>query len=488
MKLSAQQLLDAFGEPDGAKIPSLPNVAQLGTNNQANNIATVAGENLNRQNEYALNSDTSLPSAPASANWFTGLFQPGGAFGKAPEYDPQRMYGGISSEDLRSYYKGSQLLDDKKGTGYLDNTYPGMYERWASELSGMDVKELEDIQASLATKQTEFMDNNVVDDRLATLSNYQDVVDERLGIVYQENLDKINTYYPDRPEMVQHWTDKIATLKEGQEVLPSELQIMSSKDYGEQLSEFKVDLPPPKTAKDVSTQTNDLQNWFIENAIEIRTEGNSQVFTDAKGGELTPQLKATAPIYYSIMTKGQSYLQDQLGKITDPSSSMAVAKFTQGEMNKRTAIAEERLREQNNFEVAIAEGNLSESIRSNRAAERLRSDQLELDRRKMKIDFMMTFASNPAILFSLKKMGMFDDIAKMIGIEPSKFLTDIEGDTDPFLTHNIQSFSRLSPEEKRDVIFAIQARTGMSKEEILQKLTRGAPTAAPTGGSRRTLG
>ncbi len=134
---------------------------------------------------------------------------------------------------------------------------------------------------------------------------------------------------------------------------------------------------------------------------------------------------------------------------------------------------------------AQASNNFNELVRSNREVEMLQRERLEMDKKQDKLQFFMSIASNPALLFFMNQFGMTAEIGKLLGMDMSAF--NVAGPVNPLSQFNVQQLTQMSPDQRKMVLFSLQAQTGLSTQEILAEIQSGAPGGIAQV-SRSTLG
>ena len=129
---------------------------------------------------------------------------------------------------------------------------------------------------------------------------------------------------------------------------------------------------------------------------------------------------------------------------------------------------------------------LEELIRSNRENERLKMENLRLDRTREHLSFFMAIAANPGILFFMSQFGFAANLAEELGIDMADFNVPSPS-LNPLGAFNAQQFQQMTAEQRQMSLYAMQAQTGLSIPDIMGKIQGDAPGGVSQGISRGTF-
>jgi hypothetical protein len=239
-------------------------------------------------------------------------------------------------------------------------------------------------------------------------------------------------------------------------------------------------------SKDALAFGGQSQNWLADKGIRRDFTGDLTEYKYDDNTLVSGEDLRKAEYHFSNVDQAKSIYKDIVLREYDAELANVVDSRDNQWAKESADLTREFNRTQNELDRAISAGNLEETIRANNEAETLSRQRLAVESKQMRLSFFLQIASNPAILFFMKQSGMTNQFADLLGMDPATFL-NLDGPDDPAVTHNAQSFARLSPSEQKSALFSIQAQTGLTQPEILKQFALSAPGGSGAV-SRGTLG
>jgi hypothetical protein len=136
-------------------------------------------------------------------------------------------------------------------------------------------------------------------------------------------------------------------------------------------------------------------------------------------------------------------------------------------------------------ELAIAEGNLQEAIRSNFMQEQIQIEQQQIERETNSLNMLMNISQNPALLYFMKESGMLSGVGpSLLGEDTESLINDLTASIDPGNLPNIQTYNAMSELQQQIANFRTGATTGMTPEAQQEYLQGASPF---TRGQRSTI-
>jgi hypothetical protein len=233
----------------------------------------------------------------------------------------------------------------------------------------------------------------------------------------------------------------------------------------------------PTTPAEIMTVGGLANDFLISNDIQIPTEENpyftkqdaNGVWKQLVGAEYSQALDAYQKYSASVdlgLETGKKTMSEQLGH----DKAIQLETHKNKLQKERDAITNQINSRHKDLDRAILAGNLEESIRANRESESLTRQRNLMDKQQFAMTMIFQIASNPSILFFLRKSGMMNQLATLAGINPSVFTTADYGQENPLGAFNLQAWGQLSPQQQRIAMYSMQAQTGLSEAEIRQKM------------------